>query len=191
VRATRLGLVTFERNRYSVPGRYAGERLLLRAYAWHVEITDGRTVLARHPRLYGKDGEQLDPLHYLQVLEHKPGAFDHARPIQQWAKRWPPIYRTYLEALRTARPEGATREFVRILQLHTRFSPEVLAAALERALALCCWSVDGVEQLARQALLPDDTPTSVDPALLAQIPSVEIPLPDLGRFNQLLGEVRG
>ena len=32
-RATRQGLVTFERNRYSVPTRYGGERLLVRAYA--------------------------------------------------------------------------------------------------------------------------------------------------------------
>lgn len=189
VRATRLGLVTFERNRYSVPSRYAGERLLLRAYAWHVEISDGQTAIARHPRLYGKDGEQLDPLHYLQVLERKPGAFEQARPIQQWAKTWPPIYRQYLEALRAARPEGATREFVRILQLHTRFSLEVIATALERAVALHCWSVDAIEQLARQELLPVPLPATDDPTLLSHLPPVEIPLPDLRPFDQLLGEV--
>jgi hypothetical protein len=91
VRASRLGLVTFERNRYSVPSRYAGERLLLRAVAWHVDVSDGQTLVARHARLYERDGEQLDPLHYPQVLERKPGAFDLARPIQRWAKDWPPV----------------------------------------------------------------------------------------------------
>jgi transposase len=186
VRATRLGLVTFERNRYSVPSRYAGERLLLRAFAWQVEITNGQQVVARHPRLYGKDGEQLDPLHYLQVLERKPGAFDHARPMQQWAKDWPPVYAEYLTALRAGRPDGATREFVRILQLHTRFPTEVVARALTRALSLSCWSADSVEQLVHQELLPHHSSTAADPAILARLPAVDIPLPDLRRFDQLL-----
>jgi transposase len=189
VRATRLGIVTFERNRYSVPSRFAGERLLLRAYPWHVEITDGRTVVARHPRLYGKGGEQLDPMHYLSVLERKPGAFEHARPIQQWAKRWPAIYQQYLDALRAARSDGATREFVRILQLHTRFPAETIATALERALALRCWSADGVEQLVRQEVAPSHASTAMDPAVLARLPEVDIPLPDLHCFDQLLSEV--
>jgi len=189
-------LVTFERNRYSVPSRSAGERLLLRAYPWQVEITDGTTVVARHSRLYGKDGEHLDPLHYLSVLERKPGtppkawvSFEHARPIQQWAKHWPPIYQQYLEALRSARPEGATREFVRILQLHVRFPSETMAAALERARTLGCWSADGVEQLIRQECAPSHASAIMDPAVLARLPEVDIPLPDLHCFDQLLGEV--
>jgi hypothetical protein len=182
--------VTFERNRYSVPSRYAGERLLLRASAWQIELTDGQTVVARHPRLYGRDGEQLDPLHYLQVLERKPGAFDHARPMQQWAKTWPAIYGEYLEALRTARPEGATREFVRILQLHTRFPTEIIAAVLTRAMTLDCWSADGIEQLVRQELAPTQPSAIVEPGVLARLPAIDIPLPDLHRFDQLLTEVR-
>ena len=94
----------------------------------------------------GRDGEQLDPLHYLALLERKPGAFDLARPIQQWASTGRRSIVDYLAALRQARPEGATREFVRILQLHARYAPDALAAALEQALALSCWSADGVEQ---------------------------------------------
>jgi transposase len=189
VRATRLGLVTFERNRYSVPSRSAGERLLLHASPWQVEITDGRTVVARHVRLYGKDGEQLDPLHYLQVLERKPGAFEHARPIQQWAKSWPPSYQQYLDALRAARADGATREFVRVLQLHTRFPAAAIATALERALALRCWSADAVEQLVRQELAPSQPSASLDSAVLARLPAVDIPVPDLHCFDQLLDEL--
>lgn len=189
VRASKLSLVTFERNRYSVPSRSAGERLLLRAFPWQVEITNGTTVLARHPRLYGKDGEQLDPLHYLQVLERKPGAFDHARPIQHWAKTWPPIYQQYLDALRVGRPEGATREFVRILQLHGRFPTETIAAALERALDLRCWSADGVEQLVRQEGVPAVPSSTLDAATLARLPAVDIPVPDLHCYEQLVAEV--
>jgi transposase len=193
VRATRQGLVTFERNRYSVPSRYAGAQLLLRAAPWEVEVSDGQTVVARHARLYGRDGEQLDPLHYLQVLEHKPGGFDLARPIQHWRTSWPAIYEAYLAALRQARPADATRQFVRILQLLVRFTPEQVAAALTQALALHCWGAEGVELLLRQALEPSAPATSSGWDLatapgLASLAAVQIPLPDLAQYSQLLPE---
>jgi len=187
-RATRQALVQFERNRYSVPTRHAGQRLLVRAFPWQVEVTDGQQVVARHPRLYGREGEQLDPLHYLHLLERKPGAFFLARPIQAWAHHWPPIYRTYLAALQAAQPERATREFVRILQLHVRYDETILVQALEQAVGLGCWSADGVEYLARQismpgwATLPAPPPTASDDHL----GQVVIPLPDLARFDALL-----
>ncbi len=188
VRATRQSLVTFERNRYSVPTLYEGQRLLLRAFPWEVEITDGQTGVARHPRLYGRDGAQLDPLHYLSLLERKAGAFELARPIQQWAMQWPPIYRTYLDALQQARPPEARREFVRILQLHARYTPAVLAAALERAYGLRCGSADGVEQLVHQELDAPLPATTIDLAALptlTRLAQVQIALPDPHRFDRL------
>ncbi len=159
-----------------------------------MEITDGNAIVATHPRLYGKDGERLDPLHYLGVLEKKPGAFEHARPIRAWEREWPPVYRRYLEALKIARPEDATREFVRVLQLHTRHSEAVLAPALERALTLSCWSADGVEQLARQAMEPPLAARPIelgDSPALAHLTEIRIPLPDLAGFERLLGTEAG
>jgi transposase len=189
VKATRQALVSFERNRYSVPSRQAGERLMLRAFSWHVELSDGQLVVARHPRLYGKHGEQLDPLHYLEVLARKPGAFALARPIQHWRSTWPPMYERYLIALQRARPTDATREFVRMLQLHVRYAPVDIAAALETALTLRCWSADGIELLLRQAAGPIPPSVTLELATipaLAPLASVAIPLPDLGQFEQLL-----
>ena len=188
--ATRQGLVTFERNRYSVPTRYGGERLLVRAFPWEVEISDGQAVIARHPRLYGHGGEQLDPLHYLALLERKPGALDLARPIQQWSTHWPPIYRTYLDALEQARPQEARREFVRILQLHARYTSATVAAALERAYSLRCWSADGVEQLVHQERDAPPPATTVDLTAagvptLTRLAQVQIALPDPHRFDRL------
>ncbi|MHB8644204.1 MAG: hypothetical protein ACYDAR_00285, partial [Thermomicrobiales bacterium] len=170
---------------------FAKRPLLLRAYAWHVEISDGHTVIAHHARLYGRDGEQLDPLHYLSLLERKPGGFALARPIQQWENEWPPIYHDYLAALRRARPESATREFVRILQLHARHEPAAIAAALARALALGCWSADGVAYCLADTTIPAVVPGTFDLAAdsrLAPLAAVQIPLPDLRAFNRLLWE---
>jgi hypothetical protein len=189
VKATRQSLVTFERNRYSVPTRFAGERLVLRAFPWHVEVSDGQMVVARHPRLYGRDGEQFDPLHYLHVLEHKPGAFDLTRPIQRWRTTWPLVYEQYLTALRQARPPDATREFVRVLQLHARYGPEQIAAALTQALQLRCWSAEAVELLVRQASEVPLPTVALDlraSRTLAPLAAVTIPLPDLSAFDHLV-----
>lgn len=91
------------------------------------------------------------------------------------------------------RRRRATREFVRILQLHARYAPDVLKAALERALALGCWSADSVEQLARQALQSALPPTAINLAAspaLTHLADVVIPLPDLQRYALLLAEVQ-
>lgn len=185
VRPTRLGLVTFEHNRYSVPPHVVGCMLVLRAFAWEVVIADGQREVARHPRLYGQGQEQLDPRHYLAVLERKPGAFAHARPILQWAAHWPPVFGTYLMALQTADPDQATRTFVRILQLGLRYGEEPLAAALEAALARSCWQADEVELLLRQAHEPVIPSSVVDLRATPTLAGVTIAPPDLRVFAAL------
>ena len=47
-------------------------------------ITSGTNVIARHPRHWGKEHTTFDPIHYLALLERKPGAIDFARPLENW-----------------------------------------------------------------------------------------------------------
>jgi hypothetical protein len=68
-----------------------------------------------------------------------------------------------------------------------------LAAALERAYGLCCWSADGVEQLVHQEGSVPVLTTTIDlEALptLTRLAQVQIPLPDPHRFDRLWEEVR-
>jgi DNA replication protein DnaC len=54
------------------------------------------------------------------LLERRPGAWDHAKPIQEWRESWPEVYDRYLAALQERLSTSqATREFVRILRLPT------------------------------------------------------------------------
>lgn len=125
------------------------------------------------------------------MLARKPGACDLTRPIQHGRGRWPPSYEQYLTALRQARPEDATRQFVRILQLHAQFSAEQIAITLTQALALPCWAADGVEQLLRQAHTASPPPAAVNLAEVAGralLAAVTSPLPDLARYSQLRPE---
>ena len=48
-----------------------------------VLCADGQEV-ARHRRNWDEEQVCFEPLHYLAPLERKPGALDHARPLQGW-----------------------------------------------------------------------------------------------------------
>ena len=82
--------VTYETNRYSVPVEAARTTLTLKAYPFRVEVWDDTHLLTTHRRSYQRDQDLFDPLHYLALLEQRPGAFEHARPLREWRKTWPP-----------------------------------------------------------------------------------------------------
>lgn len=54
---------------------------------------EGRCI-ARHERCYGRCQQVLDPEHYLDVLERKPGALVGSKPLASWRRRglWPESY---------------------------------------------------------------------------------------------------
>jgi hypothetical protein len=181
VQANGFGMVTFQTNRYSVPAHCAHEAIWLRAFSDRVEITNGRKILAVHTRCY-----ILNPLHYLPLLERRPGAWDHAKPIQEWRQSWPAL-KEHLTA------SQATREFVRILRLHEDYSEAIITQALEKALECHCYSVDGVKQLVmglKESLEKAslcDTPEMAEASIAMSAVSVEpVAWPEVGQFDRLL-----
>ncbi len=79
VRLTPYSQATFETNRYSVPVAKARREVTLKAYPFHVDIFEKGNLLAHHPRIYGKEQDIFDPLHYLSLLEQRPGALIFSR----------------------------------------------------------------------------------------------------------------
>lgn len=151
VRLNPYSQVTYETNRYSVPVNRARREVTLRAYPFTIEIWDGMQLLASHPRNYERNQDILDPLHYLPLLEQRPGAFDYAKPLKHWRKDWPICYHQMLATLRQKWPDGqGVQEFVRILQLHQTYPQEQMEQAIEQALTLGCVHLDGVHYCLRQ-----------------------------------------
>jgi hypothetical protein len=143
VRPNRLGLVTFQTNRYSVPVACAHHSLFLRAFVDRVEVTDGGKTVAIHPRCYEREQDILDPLHYLPLLRERPGALDHAKPLKTWPH--PPVLDQYLAALRQQLPQrAATLEFLKVLEFCGRYSLAQVAQGVEQALAARSLSADTV-----------------------------------------------
>jgi transposase len=198
VGANGFGMVTFQTNRYSVPAHYAHEAIWLRAFSDRVEITNGRKTLAVHTRCYDREQDILNPLHYLPLLERRPGAWENAKPIQEWRQSWPEVYDRYLVALRDQLAVSqATREFVRILRLHESYSGAIITKALEKALECHCYNVDGVKQLvmglkeslesARIATSIGEVPTGdIAAEAYASLAVEPVVWPEVGQFGRLL-----
>jgi transposase len=126
-----FGQVEFETNRYSVPAKDAYRNLVIKACPFRIDVLYLNDVIASHPRCYGRKQDILDPLHYLPLLEQRPGAFDHAKPIRRWREHWPAVYERLLARLREQWPEGkGVQEFVRILRLHEEHSADLIVQAV-------------------------------------------------------------
>lgn len=137
--------VDLDTNRYSIPVEHGNDQLVMRAYPFRVEFLYGDDVIAVHPRCFGREQDVLDPLHYLSLLEQRPGAFEHAKPLRHWRKYWPKDYDRLLEALRTRSPEGrGVKEFISVLKLHRDHPADQIEQAVHAALELGAASLDGV-----------------------------------------------
>jgi transposase len=83
-RASTECLVHYDRNMYSVPCAYAGRPVTVRAYAERIVLAFRGETIAEHRREFGKGHYALDPLHYVPLLERKPGALRNGRPFLTW-----------------------------------------------------------------------------------------------------------
>ena len=134
-----------------------------------------------------RSGISLDPLHYLPLLEERPGAFDHAKPIRRWRETWPPIYETLLSRLREQWPDGrGVREFVRILNLHREHPAEMVQQAVEQALQYGCPHTDGVTLCLHQLTKPEPVVLSLDMSDHPELLTVATEAPNLACYDQLL-----
>ncbi len=187
-----VGLVRFQTNRYSVPADHAHEALWLRAFVHRVEIGNGRKTLAVHPRCYGREQDILNAMHYLTVLEQRPGAWEQAKPILEWQKCWHEVYNRYLAALREHLSTSlATKEFVRVLRLHEVHPEALIAQALEQALTGHCFSADGAKQLILCLTEPAQPAGALDLTQWPHLNEGQVAWPELRQFDRLLAGQAG
>jgi hypothetical protein len=65
--------VDYDTNRYSVPYDYRDKQLVLRAFPFRIELLYLDQVIASHVRCFERAGYP-DPLHYLPLLQQRPGS---------------------------------------------------------------------------------------------------------------------
>jgi transposase len=145
-RANSLSLIRFDDNGYSVPVCYAHHEILIKGYVDRVVLCHGPKAVAEHKRSWGKEEIIYDYLHYLPLLEQKPGSLDYARPLA--GLDLPECFDTLRRRLQgQEEKKGAgIREFIRVLRLLEDYPMVRLRIAVEKALQIHAHSREAVLQ---------------------------------------------
>jgi len=164
VPVSRFSTIQVLRNTYSVPARLIGTTVLVRIRAEVLEVYRGTAQLLTMPRLLGHGQHRIEYRHVIWSLVHKPGAFAQYRYRDDL---YPSLgFRRAYDALCASRPQGADRDYVRLLHLAASTSEAEVAVALELLLdQRQLPSFDAVRDLVRDpvaARLPVLGPVVVD-----------------------------
>jgi hypothetical protein len=143
--ANSLSLVRFDGNDYSVPAAFAHHPITMIGGLDEVRLVCRDRLVARHRRHWGKEHVTFDPLHYLALLERKPGAFDHAKPLEAWSL--PEAFAILRRRFEAAWGEMGVRHFIQVLRLLEKHPLTDLTAAVERALTIGVNTADAVRVL--------------------------------------------
>jgi transposase len=189
-RANSLSLIRFDDNDYSVPVSYAHHEILIKGYVDRVVLCHQDKAVAEHRRSWGKEGTFFDYLHYLPLLERKPGSLDYARPLA--GLDLPECFDTLRRRLQGQEEKAGTgiREFIRILRLLEDYPMVRLRIAVEKALRIHAHSRDAVLQFLAPRFSWRNTTFLLDGRKYLRL--VKAAKPDLSAYGTLLskGEVR-
>lgn len=122
-------LITFERNRYSVPASFANRPVSLRIYPERLVVAAEGNILCEHPRIIERSHDKpprtiYDWRHY----QRKPGALRNGAPFLEL-----PLGFRQLQDQMLRRP-GGDREMADILALVLHHDEQVVVRAVELAL---------------------------------------------------------
>ncbi|MDM7969649.1 MAG: IS21 family transposase [Paracoccaceae bacterium] len=127
-------LISFERNRYSVPASFANRPVSLRIYPDRLVVAAEGNILCEHLRVIGRS-HKLPPKtiydwrHYLAVVQRKPGALRNGAPFLEL----PPAFRQLQDHM--LRKPGGDREMVDILALVVHHDEQAVLTAVELSLS--------------------------------------------------------
>jgi hypothetical protein len=178
-----LSLVRFDCNDYSVPVQWAHGGVVVKGDWQEVRLYVQQQEVARHERIWEKEKVHFEPLHYLALLERKPGALDHARPLAGWTL--PECFGVLRRRLENEREGEGTREYIRVLRLLEKHSLPEVRAAVEKALAVGAITRDAIAQF----LFPREDWRGLVFSLdgYPHLRAVHIAPPDVRSYGVLLG----
>jgi hypothetical protein len=180
-RADKYATIMLDKNRYSVPWRYAGRKLKILLHVDRIEIFSGSKKIAVHARLFGNNKWSLIPDHYLELIQQRPMSFNSARPIRQWREKWPESLHRLLEGFCCSQGETkGIKDFISVLMLYSRYQPEEVDTAVEFALEKGLSNSQAVEHLLIYA-------NEADNRILPLSNWPKLPTPDVSLYGALGG----
>lgn len=183
-KVNRYSMIQLETNRYSVPTGYVGEKVTLKISADIVAIISKNSVIAQHPRLYGRNQDNIILDHYLELLLQKSRALGNTKVYKP--QTLPSIYEEYRRGLVARNPKG-NRDFVRILMLLREYPSKLVIEAIELAMQYNLYGYDGVFNIIGQLMIivsPKIVPLNKEK--LQGIPDVRVNPPSLDKYKALM-----
>ncbi len=182
VRVNKQFRVSFEANRYSVPARFAGSQVVLKAYPDRLCIYQGETLIARHARSFERHRDFEDADHPKALLAQRRHARD-AHGLKRFLALSPqaPAYHAGL----LARRGNAMVHVHKILALVEIHGEEPVLRAMVDALAFEAFSSEYIAHLiaARSRQLPEAAPLVL--MRRQDVLELELPPADLSAYPDL------
>ena len=184
VRASKQFRVQLDTNHYSVPARYAGQRLILKAYADRVCIYAGDQLVARHPRSMDRHQDIELPEHAQQLLAQRKSAREQRLLVQFLALS--PRAQAYREGLEAKRVNARThlRKIVALAEIHGK---EAVVRALDDGLELQAFSAEYIANILAARRRIDHEPAALQLTRRADLLDLELPEPDLSVYDREAG----
>ncbi len=145
--ADKESLVRVDTNCYSVPVDYAHYQCVVKVFSERVEVRSGTEVIADHRRAHGRHEHVLDPMHYLKLLERKPGLLKNGMPFKD--APWGEAFDRMRKELAWRRPEDGARRFIRILLLFREHPVDTVTTAVENCVRRGLFSDEAVVSMLR------------------------------------------
>ncbi|MFU0782625.1 MAG: IS21 family transposase [Thermoanaerobacterium thermosaccharolyticum] len=164
--------VRFDRNNYSVPVKYVGKSVSIKAYGNILNIFYRGQEIAQHNRNYGSNKTTYKLEHYIDLLEQKPRAVFNAKPVKDHVKKelleWGQIL------------PGGARDMVKVLRLCVDYGSDKLLEIKQQIPAGVTPTVD----LIRSYLMERSTPVKSAQKIIDTVKVEEV---DLSIYDRQYG----
>ena len=184
--------VRVNRNRYSVPAGYRDKAVTIEIGLDDVRIIHENTLIATHQREFLRDRWVINPWHYLEALQRKPGAFQSSRILSEIENTWDPVVRKIydLQVKKYGQIDG-TKEFISTLLYFKNRSYEDMIEVLKLSLEQKTINKETVELIAEGKEDDENRPEVAMTATIAAIADFSIPEADVDRFDALMEVANG
>ena len=181
VRASPQFRVALDSNHYSVPARYAGQRLTLKAHADRVCIYERDQLVARHARSMDRHQDIEEPEHAHELVVQRKSAREQRLLVQFLALS--PRAQAYREGLQAKRVNARVhlRKILALAEIHGK---EAVVRAMDDGLELQAFSAEYIANIlaARRRVGPE--PAALQLTRRCDLLELELPEPDLSVYDR-------
>jgi hypothetical protein len=172
--------VTLDTNHYSVPPRYAGARLILKAYPDRLCLYHPDQLVAEHPRSYERHLDFEKPEHVRELLSQR----RQARSQQLMSRFLALSPRAAEYGQRLEEKRGNPRHHIqKIVALSEIYGTEKVQRALEDAWAFQAFSCEYIANLLQQRERPTVQPGALHLTRQQDLLELDLPAPDLSLYQ--------